>query len=178
MSSTGTSYIDGNVFNNVVSINKTGTSGTFLSNHSTSYLSADGNIDITRNGTASTLTIGSGSNMIVGGDFIVDNTVNAAMSFAVSASTFNGSGNFPITNSGTGTVDIASGAGDFDLSGNFIIEEDHRRVKRRIVNYTGFKEFESAQRTLAGIEVVNIILKDQIMDSKATPFKTFLSLAA
>ena len=61
---------------------------------------------------------------------------------------------------------------------NNIIEQDHRRVKRRIVNYTGFKEFESAQRTLAGIEVVNIILKDQIMDSKATPFKTFLSLAA
>ena len=61
---------------------------------------------------------------------------------------------------------------------NNIIEQDHRRVKRRIVNYTGFKEFESAQRTLAGIEVVNIILKDQIMYSKATPFKTFLSLAA
>lgn len=61
---------------------------------------------------------------------------------------------------------------------NNIIEQDHRRVKRRIVNYRGFKEFESAQRSLAEIEVVNIILKDQIMDSKATPFKTFLSLAA
>ncbi|MCH2231140.1 MAG: IS6 family transposase [Crocinitomicaceae bacterium] len=61
---------------------------------------------------------------------------------------------------------------------NNIVEQDHRRVKRRIVNYTGFKEFESAQRTLAGIEVVNIILKNQIMDSKDTTFKTFLSLAA
>ena len=61
---------------------------------------------------------------------------------------------------------------------NNIVEQDHRRIKRRIVNYTGFKEFESAQRTLAGIEVVNLILKDQIIDAKNTPFKTFLSLAA
>ena len=61
---------------------------------------------------------------------------------------------------------------------NNIVEQDHRRVKRRIVNYTGFKEFESAQRTLAGIEVVNVILKNQIMNSKASSFKTFLSLAA
>jgi putative transposase len=61
---------------------------------------------------------------------------------------------------------------------NNIVEQDHRRIKRRIVNYTGFKEFESAQRTLAGIEVVNVILKDQIIDTKDTPFKTFLTLAA
>jgi putative transposase len=61
---------------------------------------------------------------------------------------------------------------------NNIVEQDHRRVKRRIVNYTGFKEFESAQRTLAGIEVVNVILKNQIRYSKASSFKTFLSLAA
>jgi putative transposase len=61
---------------------------------------------------------------------------------------------------------------------NNIVEQDHRRIKRRIRITTGFKEFESAQRTLAGIEVVNIILKDQIIDAKNTPFKTFLSLAA
>ena len=60
---------------------------------------------------------------------------------------------------------------------NNIAEQDHRRVKRRIANYTGLKEFESALRTLAGIEVVNIILKDQIIDPKATPIKTFISLA-
>jgi putative transposase len=57
---------------------------------------------------------------------------------------------------------------------NNIVEQDHRRI--RIT--TGFKEFESAQRTLAGIEVVNVILKDQIIDAKYTPFKAFLSLAA
>ena len=40
---------------------------------------------------------------------------------------------------------------------NNIIEQDHRSIKRRIVNMTGFNEFESAQRTLSGIEIVNII---------------------
>ena len=61
---------------------------------------------------------------------------------------------------------------------NNIIEQDHRSIKRRIVNCTGFKEFESAQRTLTGIEIVNIIRKNQIIDSKSSYFKTFLSLAA
>lgn len=32
---------------------------------------------------------------------------------------------------------------------NNIVEQDHRNIKRRIVINTGFKEFESAQRTLA-----------------------------
>jgi putative transposase len=61
---------------------------------------------------------------------------------------------------------------------NNIVEQDHREVKCRIVNYTGFKEFKSAQRTLSDIEVVYVILKNQIMCSKASSFKTFLSLAA
>jgi putative transposase len=61
---------------------------------------------------------------------------------------------------------------------NNIVEQDHRSVKRRISICTGFKEFESAQRTLSGIEVVNIIRKNQIFDSKSTYFKTFRFLAA
>ncbi|HZL09136.1 MAG TPA: IS6 family transposase [Prolixibacteraceae bacterium] len=61
---------------------------------------------------------------------------------------------------------------------NNIVEQDHRNVKRRIAINTGFKDFESAQRTLAGIEIVNIIRKNQIKDSKSTTFKTFSSLAA
>ncbi len=61
---------------------------------------------------------------------------------------------------------------------NNIVEQDHRNVKRRISITTGFKEFESAKRTLAGIEIVNIIRKNQIIDSKSTYFKTFCSLAA
>ena len=61
---------------------------------------------------------------------------------------------------------------------NNIVEQDHRSIKRRIVNLTGFKEFESAQRTLSGIEVVNIIRKNQLENSRKTNFKTFASLAA
>jgi putative transposase len=60
---------------------------------------------------------------------------------------------------------------------NNIVEQDHRNVKRRIIITTGFKDFESAQRTLAGIEIINIIGKDQIIDAKSSTFKTFHSLA-
>ena len=61
---------------------------------------------------------------------------------------------------------------------NNIVEQDHRNIKRRITIGTGFKEFESAQRTLAGIEIINIIRKNQITDSKPTTYKTFYSLAS
>ena len=61
---------------------------------------------------------------------------------------------------------------------NNIVEQDHRNIKRRIEITTGFKEFDSAQRTLAGIEVVNIIRKNQIIDSKRTHYRTFLSMVA
>ena len=61
---------------------------------------------------------------------------------------------------------------------NNIVEQDHRNIKRRISITTGFKEFESAQRTLAGIEIINIIRKNQIVDPKDSNFKTFCSLAA
>ena len=61
---------------------------------------------------------------------------------------------------------------------NNIVEQDHRNIKRRISIDTGFQEFDSAQRTLAGIEVVNIIRKGQIADSRKTTFKIFCSLAA
>ena len=52
---------------------------------------------------------------------------------------------------------------------NNIVEQDHRNVKRRIVNYTEFKEFESAQRTLSGIEVVSVIRKNQLEDQIENP---------
>jgi putative transposase len=60
---------------------------------------------------------------------------------------------------------------------NNCVEQEHRNIKRRIAIDTGFKEFESAQRTLAGIEVVSIIRKNQIVDSKKSYFKTFLSFS-
>jgi putative transposase len=52
-------------------------------------------------------------------------------------------------------------------------EQDHRNIKRRISICTGFKDFESAQRTLLGIEVVNIIRKNQIIDPRSTCYKHF-----
>ena len=61
---------------------------------------------------------------------------------------------------------------------NNIVEQDHRNIKRRIGITTGFKAFESAQRTLSGIEVVSVIKKNQIKNSRSTTFKTFISLAA
>ncbi|MBL4707472.1 MAG: IS6 family transposase, partial [Flavobacteriales bacterium] len=61
---------------------------------------------------------------------------------------------------------------------NNIVEQDHRNIKRRISICTGFKEFESAQRTLSGIEVVTIIRKNQIIDVKTTCFKPFKYLIA
>jgi putative transposase len=54
-----------------------------------------------------------------------------------------------------------------------IIEQDHRSFKRRIAISNGFKELESAQRTLASIEVINMIRKDQILKPKSPTFKTF-----
>jgi putative transposase len=57
------------------------------------------------------------------------------------------------------------------------IELQSQKHKRRIAIDTDFKEFESAQRTLEGIEVDSIIRKNQIVDSKKSYFKTFLSLA-
>jgi putative transposase len=61
---------------------------------------------------------------------------------------------------------------------NNIVEQDHRTIKRRISITTGFKEFESAQRTLAGIEIINIIRKNQIQNPRKSWYATFKSLAA
>lgn len=61
---------------------------------------------------------------------------------------------------------------------NNIVEKDHQSIKRIIVISTGFKEFESAQRTLAGIEIINMIRKDQILKPKSSTFKTFCALAS
>ena len=54
---------------------------------------------------------------------------------------------------------------------NNIVEQDHRNIKRRITISTGFKHFESAQRTLAGIEIVNIIERIRLKDQNLQRFK-------
>lgn len=53
---------------------------------------------------------------------------------------------------------------------NNIVEQDHRSIKRRITITTGFKEFESAQKTLV---ISHIIRKGQILNLKTSTFKTF-----
>jgi len=42
----------------------------------------------------------------------------------------------------------------------------------------GFKNFESAARTLTGIETVRMIKKEQVTSPMTTAYKTFCSLAA
>ena len=61
---------------------------------------------------------------------------------------------------------------------NNIVEQDHRSIKRRTAISTGFKEFEAAQRTLAGIEKIKMFRKDQILKPKSSTIKTFCALAS
>jgi putative transposase len=61
---------------------------------------------------------------------------------------------------------------------NNIVEQDHRFIKWRIQQGLGFKEFESARRTIAGIEIVHMIKKKQLNTQEQSMFKSFQSLAA
>ena len=58
------------------------------------------------------------------------------------------------------------------------VEGDHRFIKWRIEGMLGFKSFESASRTLTGIEIVRMISKEQVSFPMATYYKTFCSLPA
>jgi putative transposase len=58
---------------------------------------------------------------------------------------------------------------------NNIVEQDNRFIKRRISSGLGFKEFESAKRKIAGIEVVRMIQKKQMDYKSASTFKSFCS---
>ena len=42
------------------------------------------------------------------------------------------------------------------------IEQDHRNIKRIVKPMMGFKTFNSARRTLSGIEAMNMIRKGQV----------------
>ena len=64
---------------------------------------------------------------------------------------------------------------------NNIIEQDHRRIKRVTRPMLGFKTFDAAQRTLAGIEVMAMIKKGQMkiqVSQEQTFAQMFYSLAA
>ncbi len=59
-----------------------------------------------------------------------------------------------------------------------MVEQDHRFINWRVQNMLGFKSFESASRTLTGIEIVTMIKKEQVTFPEVNNFKTFCSLAA
>ncbi|MFT7611911.1 MAG: putative transposase [Parvicellaceae bacterium] len=61
---------------------------------------------------------------------------------------------------------------------NNSVEQDHRFIKRRINSGLGFKDFESAKRTISGIEVVRIIQKKQMGCKCQGTFNSFCLLAA
>jgi len=51
-------------------------------------------------------------------------------------------------------------------------------IKWRIKLGLGFKNFESAKRTISGIEVVRMIKKGQLLNPQISTFKAFISLAS
>ena len=62
---------------------------------------------------------------------------------------------------------------------NNIIEQDHRGIKRITNPMMGFKSFDSAISTLAGIELCRMLKKGQHVDAKKSPaFEQFYALAA
>ncbi len=61
---------------------------------------------------------------------------------------------------------------------NNIVEQDHRFFKWRIQQGLGFKDFESARRTIAGLEIVYMLKKNQLNTQEQSMFKSFYSLAA
>jgi len=61
---------------------------------------------------------------------------------------------------------------------NNIVEQDHRFIKWRIQQGLGFKDFESARRTIAGIEIVHMLKKNQLNTQEQSMFISFQSLAA
>lgn len=63
---------------------------------------------------------------------------------------------------------------------NNIIEQDHRFIKKRTKPMLGFKNFRSAQITIAGIENIRIIQKGQIigLNTKVSAVENFQMLMA
>ena len=65
---------------------------------------------------------------------------------------------------------------------NNIVEQDHRAVKRITRPMLGFKAFDAAQCTLAGVELMHMIKKRQMVaeagDEGRTAAELFYSMAA
>jgi len=64
---------------------------------------------------------------------------------------------------------------------NNLVEQDHRAVKRIVRPMLGFKSFWSARRTLAGIELMHMLKKGQMLAADGqhlSAAEQFYSLAA
>jgi transposase-like protein len=65
---------------------------------------------------------------------------------------------------------------------NNVVEQDHRAVKRVVRPMLGFKSMEPAQRTLAGIELMHMLKKGQMVIEEGaerfTPAAQFYAMAA
>jgi putative transposase len=62
---------------------------------------------------------------------------------------------------------------------NNLVEQDHRGIKRVTKFNTGFKSFEAAEATIAGIELHHMLKKGQLDSDKSRPvWKQFYELAA
>ena len=62
---------------------------------------------------------------------------------------------------------------------NNVVEQDHRAIKRQVRPMLGFKSFWSATATLAGIELMHMIRKDQMKaPGRLRPAQQFYSLAS
>ena len=64
---------------------------------------------------------------------------------------------------------------------NNVVEQDHRFIKRKTKLVLGFKNFYSAQKTLAGIELVRKLKKGQLRKTRGdvlSPAEQFYALAA
>ena len=53
--------------------------------------------------------------------------------------------------------------------------QDYRIIKWRIMQDFGFKELESAKRTISGIEIVIMLKKDQLLNSNSSTDKSSIS---
>jgi putative transposase len=61
---------------------------------------------------------------------------------------------------------------------NNIVEQDHRMIKWRVQIGLGFKEFESARRTISGIELIRMLKKKQMRQMEESSYDSFKLLAA
>jgi putative transposase len=65
---------------------------------------------------------------------------------------------------------------------NNVVEQDHRAVKRITRRMLGFKSFDGAQYTLAGVELMHMLKKGQLTGDEGeedlTPAEQFYALAA